>query len=211
MTSLAELDLELIRSHMAQKRVLRGEVGCVCVAREVSVERGGMGERGCARRLDGWVWVRSRLGRVCVCGVRGPLCCGAPPCNAPHDPGMCWKQFMMCLEGTWFVAAFHSAPMHDPGLKEVQRPARVCVCKGASALPCLLSCCCCARRQVPIALSARRVLGCRPEPLPMPATGRTSWLRVGPGACPPVPPGQRYSQGLLRSEEGDLCAPAIKH
>jgi len=25
--------------------VLRGEVGCVCVAREVSVERGGMGER----------------------------------------------------------------------------------------------------------------------------------------------------------------------
>ena len=40
---------------MAQKPVLRGEVGCVCVAREVSFERGGMGERGCARRLDGWV------------------------------------------------------------------------------------------------------------------------------------------------------------
>ena len=33
---------------MAQKPVLRGEVGCACVAREVSVERGGMGERGCA-------------------------------------------------------------------------------------------------------------------------------------------------------------------
>jgi len=33
--------------------VLRGEVGCACVAREVSVERGGMGERGCARRLGG--------------------------------------------------------------------------------------------------------------------------------------------------------------
>ena len=32
--------------------------------------------------------------------------------------------------------------MHDPGLKEVQRPARVCVCKGASVLPFLLSCCC---------------------------------------------------------------------
>ena len=30
---------------MAQKPVLRGEVGCACVAREVSVERGGMGER----------------------------------------------------------------------------------------------------------------------------------------------------------------------
>ena len=42
---------------------------------------------------------------------------------------------MMCLEGTWFVAAFRSTPMHDPGLKEV-------VCKGASALPCLLRACC---------------------------------------------------------------------
>ena len=28
---------------MAQKPVMRGEVGCACVAREVSVERGGMG------------------------------------------------------------------------------------------------------------------------------------------------------------------------
>ena len=44
----SELELELIQSHMAQKPVLRGEVGCACVAREVSVERGGMGERGCA-------------------------------------------------------------------------------------------------------------------------------------------------------------------
>ena len=51
------LELELIQSHIAQKPVLRGEVGCACVAREVSVERGGMGERGCARRLGGWVWV----------------------------------------------------------------------------------------------------------------------------------------------------------
>jgi len=32
--------------------------------------------------------------------------------------------------------------MHDPGLKEVRRPARVCVCKGASVIPFLLSCCC---------------------------------------------------------------------
>ena len=46
---------ELIQSQMAQKPVLRGEVGCACVAREVSVERGGMGERGCARSLGGWV------------------------------------------------------------------------------------------------------------------------------------------------------------
>jgi len=49
------VELELIQSHMAQKPVLRGEKGCACVAREVSVERGGgMGERGCARRLGGW-------------------------------------------------------------------------------------------------------------------------------------------------------------
>jgi len=34
---------------------------------------------------------------------------------------------MICLGDIWFVAAFHSIPMHDPGLKEVQRPARVCV------------------------------------------------------------------------------------
>ena len=33
-----ELELELIQPHMAQKPVLRGEVGCACVAREVSVE-----------------------------------------------------------------------------------------------------------------------------------------------------------------------------
>jgi len=37
------LELELIQSHIAQKPVLRGEVGCACVAREVSVESGGMG------------------------------------------------------------------------------------------------------------------------------------------------------------------------
>ena len=30
----AELELELIQSHMAQKPVLRDEVGCACVARE---------------------------------------------------------------------------------------------------------------------------------------------------------------------------------
>ena len=30
------IELELIQSHMAQKPVLRDEVGCVCVAREVT-------------------------------------------------------------------------------------------------------------------------------------------------------------------------------
>ena len=39
---LQELELELIQPQMAQKPVLRGEVGCACVAREVSVERRGM-------------------------------------------------------------------------------------------------------------------------------------------------------------------------
>jgi len=34
-----ELELELIQSQMAQKPVLRCEVGCACVAREVSAER----------------------------------------------------------------------------------------------------------------------------------------------------------------------------
>ena len=29
-----ELELELIQPHMAQKPMLRGEVGCACVARE---------------------------------------------------------------------------------------------------------------------------------------------------------------------------------
>ena len=41
----SELELELIQYHMAQKPVLRGEVGCACVAREVSVERGDMGQK----------------------------------------------------------------------------------------------------------------------------------------------------------------------
>ena len=40
-----ELELELIQSHMAQKQVLRGEVGCACVAREVSVHGAGAGVR----------------------------------------------------------------------------------------------------------------------------------------------------------------------
>ena len=43
------IELELMQSHMAQKPVLRGEVGCACVAREVSVERGGMGEAAIGR------------------------------------------------------------------------------------------------------------------------------------------------------------------
>jgi len=50
-----DAELELIQSHMAQKPVLRGEVGCACVAREVSVERGGMDARSCLSRII-WPW-----------------------------------------------------------------------------------------------------------------------------------------------------------
>ena len=36
---------------------------------------------------------------------------------------------MVLLEDTWFVAVFHSTPMHDPGQnQECQRPVQVCVC-----------------------------------------------------------------------------------
>ena len=42
---------------------------------------------------------------------------------------------MVCFEATWFVVAFHSTPMHDPGPEEFQRPVRVCVCKGAMCCP----------------------------------------------------------------------------
>ncbi len=42
---------------------------------------------------------------------------------APRDSGMCWKQFMMCLEEDWFVAMIHLRfsnliPRHDPELGE---------------------------------------------------------------------------------------------
>ena len=38
-------------------------------------------------------------------------------CKAPHDSGVCWKQFMMLLEEGkfWFVAVFHSSPLARPG------------------------------------------------------------------------------------------------
>ena len=51
-----ELELELIQTHMAQKPMLRVEVG-VLGAHQVKNMRGGLGRRKCARRLCGWVWV----------------------------------------------------------------------------------------------------------------------------------------------------------
>ena len=168
--SLLELELELIQSHMAQKPMLRGEVGARAL-RVRSDVRGhgqvrlckalGCGRCGCLKPI-----------RAC-CVVGSAFFLVAPPrggcAMAPRDSGMCWKQFMMCLEEIQFVAGVHSPPMHDPGLEEFQRPVRVCECKGASVLPCLLSCCCW-RRRLPAA--------------------RRSRLRAAPppGACPPESP-----------------------
>ena len=99
---------------------------------------------------------------------RPPLLWWSPQglCKTPHDTGICWKQFMMRLGNTGFIAALHSTPMHDPGPEEFQRPVGVCVCRGAGELPCLLSCCCWRRR---------------------PHAVRRSRLRAAPppGACPP--------------------------
>ena len=58
---LSELELELTQSHMAQKPVLRGEVGCACVAREVSAEKGGIGERYDQQRTTAWSWLALEL------------------------------------------------------------------------------------------------------------------------------------------------------
>ena len=44
-----ELELELIQSHMAQKPVLWGEVGCACVAREVSAQAVYGSREGCVK------------------------------------------------------------------------------------------------------------------------------------------------------------------
>ena len=50
--------------------------------------------------------------RACLClwSQRPSLLWCSPEglCNAPHDPVMCWKQFMMCLEDTWFVTMLPS-------------------------------------------------------------------------------------------------------
>ena len=63
--------------------------------------------------------------RAC-CVVGSAFFLVAPPrggcAMAPRDSGMCWKQFMMCLEDIQFVAGVHSPPMHDPGRRRISRP-----------------------------------------------------------------------------------------
>ena len=106
--------------------------------------RGEVGARALRVRSDVRGHGQVRLCKALGCGRCGCLkpiraCCVvgsafflvAPPrggcAMAPRDSGMCWKQFMMCLEEIQFVAGVHSPPMHDPGLEEFQRPVRACV------------------------------------------------------------------------------------
>ena len=114
---------------MAQKPMLRGEVGARAL-RVRSDVRGhgqvrlckalGCGRCGCLKPI-----------RAC-CVVGSAFFLVAPPrggcAMAPRDSGMCWKQFMMCLEEIQFVAGVHSPPMHDPGRRRNSRPCEFCRC-----------------------------------------------------------------------------------
>ena len=99
------------------------------------------------------------------------------------------------------MVEFYSYPMHDPGLREVQRPARVCMCKGTSVLPSLLNCCCWRQRPPAVRRSRLRaapppdaclpespwcrLCGCRTKGLPMAkgvmVTRAAGWPRARPG------------------------------
>jgi len=59
---ITDKELELIQSHMAQKPVLRGEVGCTCVAREVSVEDPEMTRANHVENVDWWLVVVQKPG-----------------------------------------------------------------------------------------------------------------------------------------------------
>ncbi len=101
--SSSKLELELRTNTIPNgtKANAAGLSGCACVTRMRSGEKGEVwGKRGSARRLNEEAWVVKPVGRVCgemlsLCFVRG-----APPqglCKAPHDSGVCWKQFIMLL------------------------------------------------------------------------------------------------------------------
>ena len=110
------LELELIQSHMAQKPMLRGEVGARAL-RVRSDVRGHRQVRLCKALGCGRCGCLKPIRACCVVGSAFFLV--APPrggcAMAPRDSGMCWKQFMMCLEEIQFLAGVHSPPMHDPG------------------------------------------------------------------------------------------------
>ena len=101
--------------------------------------RGEVGARALRVRSDVRGHGQVRLCKALGCGRCGCLkpiraCCVvgsafflvAPPrggcAMAPRDSGMCWKQFMMCLEEIQFAVGVHSPPMHDPGRRRNSRP-----------------------------------------------------------------------------------------
>jgi len=143
--------------------------------------------------------------RAC-CVVKSAFFLVAPPrggfAMAPRDSGMCWKQFMMCLEEVWFVAMIHLrffnlTPMHDPGRRRNSRP-----CDGparardASVPPFLLSCCCW-RRRPPAARRSRL----RAAPPPGACLPESPW-------CRPVVAARRACQWRRGGAVTSLCHPA---
>ena len=114
-----ELELELILSQMAQKPMLRGEVGARALRVRSDVR--GHGQVRLCKALDCGKCGCLKPIRAC-CVVKSAFFLVAPPrggfAMAPRDSGMCWKQFMMCLEEVWFVAMIHLrffnlTPMHQ--------------------------------------------------------------------------------------------------
>jgi hypothetical protein len=94
-----ELELELIQSHMAQKPMLRGEVGARALRVRSDVR--GHGQVRLCKALDcGRCGCLKPIRACCVVGSAFFLV--APPrggcAMAPRDSGMCWKQFMMCAK-----------------------------------------------------------------------------------------------------------------
>ena len=69
------------------------------------------------RKTPDWVGGCVKPIRAC-CGVRASLCCGAPPqglCKAPHDSGICWKQFMIRWDDAWLWGHFILPPCTTQG------------------------------------------------------------------------------------------------
>ena len=62
--------------------------------------------------------LRSRLRRGFGCAVSFLWWCAQSPprelCMAPHDSGLCWKHFTMCLEGLWSRRNVLACILHVP-------------------------------------------------------------------------------------------------